>query len=44
MGVKALYSLMSQDLRSLSLVFMDGQNEEKKYMGRNKENEEKEKI
>ena len=44
MVVKALYLLMNQDLKSFMLVFMRGQKKGEKYMGRDKENAEKEKI
>ena len=44
MAVKALYSLMNQDLRNLKVVFMPGQREEKKSMVKDQENGEKEKI
>jgi hypothetical protein len=44
MVVKALYLLMNQDLKSFMLVFMPGQKKEKKYMGIDKENGQKEKT
>jgi hypothetical protein len=44
MVIKALYLLINQDLRSFRLVFMPGQKKEKKSMGIDKENGEKEKI
>jgi hypothetical protein len=44
MVVKAGYLLMNQDLKSFMLVFMPGQEKEKKSMGIDKENGEKEKI
>ena len=44
MVVKALYLLMNHDLKSFLLVFMPGQKKEKKSMGIDKENGEKEKI
>src|SRR4028118_955835 len=44
MVVKALSLLMNQDLKSFMLVFMRGQKKEKKYMGIDKENGEKEKT
>jgi len=44
MVVKVLYLLMSQGLKSLMLVCMRGQKKEKKSMGIDKENGEKEKT
>lgn len=44
MAVKALYSLMNQDLRNLKVVFVPGLIEEKKSMVKDRENGEKEKI
>ena len=44
MAVKALYLLIDQDLKSFMVVFMRGQKKEKKYMGIDKENGEKEKT
>jgi hypothetical protein len=44
MVVKAFYLLMSQGLNSFMLVFMRAQKKEKKYMGIDKENREKEKT
>jgi hypothetical protein len=44
MAVKALYLLINQGLKSFMLVFMGGQKKEKKSMGIDKKNGEKEKI
>lgn len=44
MAVKALYSLINQDLRNLKVAFVLFQKEEKKSMVKDQENGEKEKI
>jgi hypothetical protein len=44
MVVKALYLLTNQDSKSFMLVFRPGQKKEKKYMGIDKKNGEKEKT
>ena len=44
MAVKALYSLMNQDLINLKVVFVPGPKSEKKSRVKDQENGEKEKI
>jgi hypothetical protein len=44
MAAKVLYSLMSLDLRFLLVLSMPGRKEAKKFMVKDKENGEKEKI
>ena len=44
MGVKVQYSLMSQGLKNLQIVFMPGQKKGKKFMEIDKERGEKEKT
>ena len=44
MGLKALYLLISEDLKIIKTVFVPCQKKGKKFIVRKRENEEKEKI